>query len=87
MCDGATRRWRLQAFCHANDKVALIKQAYDALNPGGILMFSDIMMSDAASEEDVINFTKTNAGKVRFDRKHDPVAVAAPPPRPARRSG
>ena len=56
--------YSVEAFCHASDKEALIKQVYTMLKPGGVLMFSDIMMSDEASEEDVINFTKTNAGKV-----------------------
>lgn len=69
--------YSVEAFCHASDKEALIKQVYTMLKPGGVLMFSDIMMSDEASEEDVINFTKTNAGKVAKPKDYIEMCSAA----------
>ena len=40
-------------------------------------MFSDIMMSDAASEEDVVNFTKTNAGQVAKPKEYIDICLRA----------
>jgi len=50
-----------EVFCHVADKAHLLKEIYRVLKPGGILVFSDIMGADDASEELLKPFTDHNA--------------------------
>lgn len=52
--------WSQEAFCHAADHGALLQQCAAALRPGGVLVFTDIMQSEAAERADVAAFTGQN---------------------------
>jgi len=53
--------WSCEVLCHAGDKVALFKELYRCLKPGGIFVFSDIMGADGANEKALRGFTDRNA--------------------------
>lgn len=53
--------WSAEVLCHAGDKAELLAQLSDCLAPGGVLIFSDIMGADAASEAQLRAFTDRNA--------------------------
>jgi sarcosine/dimethylglycine N-methyltransferase len=53
--------WSAEALCHAGDKTQLFGQLTRCLRKGGIVVFSDIMGSDTAEEEQLRAFTSRNA--------------------------
>lgn len=53
--------WSCEVFCHAADKVAVLKEIKRCLKPGGIFVMSDIMGADGADEKALKDFTDRNA--------------------------
>jgi len=53
--------WSQEALCHAQDPVATLRAAYQVLRPGGVMVFSDILLAENAPEEAVAVFQKVNA--------------------------
>jgi cyclopropane fatty-acyl-phospholipid synthase-like methyltransferase len=53
--------WSEEAFCHSTDKPGILKKAADALKPGGVLGFTDIMAGELATAEQIKTFTDRNA--------------------------
>ncbi|NER39123.1 MAG: methyltransferase domain-containing protein [Oscillatoria sp. SIO1A7] len=53
--------WSEEAFCHAEDKHQVIREAKRVLKPGGTFVFTDIMLAEKASMDDVKAFTAKNA--------------------------
>lgn len=56
--------WSCEVFCHAGDKVALLKEINRVLKPGGVLVFSDLMGADHAKEDQLRSFTDRNSTTV-----------------------
>ena len=50
-----------EVFCHAADKKDLLAGIYAMLQPGGVLVFTDIMGADGADEKALKDFTDRNA--------------------------
>lgn len=50
-----------EVLCHIGDKEAALKHVKRVLKPGGVLVFSDIMGADDATEEQLKAFTDRNA--------------------------
>lgn len=50
-----------EVFCHAASKPALLKDVLSILEPGGALVFTDIMGADGADEKALKDFTDRNA--------------------------
>lgn len=67
--DGLPKEWEssfdyvfsCEVLCHAAVKEDVFKEIYRVLKPGGVLVFTDIMGSDEASEEALRPFTDRNA--------------------------
>jgi len=53
--------WSCEVFCHAADKVEVLKEIKRVLKPGGVFVMSDIMGADSASEKELKDFTDRNA--------------------------
>ena len=53
--------WSCEVLCHAGDKLALFKDLYRCLKPGGAFVFSDICGADGADEKALKAFTDRNA--------------------------
>ncbi|WP_428242695.1 methyltransferase domain-containing protein [Gynuella sp.] len=51
--------WSEEAFCHAEHKDSVIKEAWRVLKPGGVLVFSDIM--EGMQNQDTHTFSDRNA--------------------------
>ena len=50
-----------EVFCHAASKPKLLKDILTMLEPGGVLVFTDIMGADGANEKALKDFTDRNA--------------------------
>lgn len=53
--------WSQDALCHAADRARVFSQARRVLRPGGVLVFSDILLAEDAPEEQARAFTAVNA--------------------------
>lgn len=53
--------WSAEVLCHAGDKAELLSELARCLKPGGVFVFSDIMGSDTADENELKAFTDRNA--------------------------
>lgn len=53
--------WSQDALCHAADRAAVFSEAKRMLRPGGVLVFSDILLAEDAPQEHAQAFTKVNA--------------------------
>lgn len=53
--------WSQEALCHAQDLAATLRGAYRALRPGGVMVFSDILLAAAAPAAAAEVFRKVNA--------------------------
>lgn len=53
--------WSQEALCHAQDLAATLRGAYRALRPGGVMVFSDILLAAAAPAAAAEVFRNVNA--------------------------
>ena len=53
--------WSQEAICHASDPESVFKGAFRVLRPGGVMVFSDILLGDEADESQAAAFRKVNA--------------------------
>ena len=53
--------WSQEALCHAQNLAATLRGAYRALRPGGVMVFSDILLAAAAPTESAEVFRNVNA--------------------------
>lgn len=53
--------WSEEAFCHASNQQKVIQEAQRILQPGGVLIFTDIMRGSTANEKELNTFTAKNA--------------------------
>jgi SAM-dependent methyltransferase len=53
--------WSQDALCHAEDRAAVFSEARRVLRPGGVLVFSDILLAGDAPVEEARAFTAVNA--------------------------
>ena len=53
--------WSQDALCHAGDRAAVFSEARRVLRPGGVLVFSDVLLAEDAPEDLARAFTAVNA--------------------------
>jgi cyclopropane fatty-acyl-phospholipid synthase-like methyltransferase len=53
--------WSQEALCHATDKPPALSEIRRVLRPGGVLVFSDILLSETAPAREAEVFSKVNA--------------------------
>ncbi len=53
--------WSQEALCHARDSDAALQAAYRALRPGGVMVFSDILLAENAPTAAAAVFQQVNA--------------------------
>ncbi len=52
--------WSQEALCHATDKAAALGEIRRVLRPGGVLVFSDILLSETAPSHEAKVFSNVN---------------------------
>ena len=52
--------WSQEALCHALDKRAVLGESWRVLKPGGVFLFTDIMLDNAVADQDARSFTDRN---------------------------